>query len=79
MQDELRVLERRISAERFAPYRAATADDPAKAIMLYERNLERSAAFWEVLSELEVLVPMVPFPTSRVAGYPGTWDPPGRA
>jgi hypothetical protein len=42
-------LERRISAERFAPYRAAAGDDLNRAIRLYERNAELSAAFWAVL------------------------------
>ena len=55
-QADLLTLERRISAERFAPYRTACADDAARAIGLYERNLRLSAAFWEVLSDLEILV-----------------------
>jgi Abi-like protein len=55
-QPSLDVLERRISAERFAPYRAACANDPEQAMRLYERNLALSAAFWEVLSDLEILV-----------------------
>jgi hypothetical protein len=55
-QADLLTLERRISAERFAPYRAACADDAAQAMRLYERNLRLSAAFWEVLSDLEILV-----------------------
>jgi hypothetical protein len=55
-QADLPTLERRISAERFAPYRAACADDAAQAIGLYERNLRLSAAFWEVLSDLEILI-----------------------
>jgi hypothetical protein len=55
-QVDLLILERRISAERFAPYRAASGDDPGRAIRLYERNLQLSAAFWEVLSDLEILV-----------------------
>jgi hypothetical protein len=55
-QHELLTLERRISAERFAPYRAATGDNAHRAIRLYERNLELSMAFWGVLSDVEVLV-----------------------
>lgn len=53
--NELLTLERRISAERFAPYRVA-AGGPKRAITLYERNTELSAAFWAVLSDLEILV-----------------------
>jgi hypothetical protein len=55
-QDELLTLERRISAERFAPYRLAAGNDSQRAIRLYERNLELSMAFWGVLSDLEILV-----------------------
>jgi hypothetical protein len=54
--NELLTLERRISAERFAPYRAAAGDDLKRAVRLYERNTELSAAFWAVLSDLEILV-----------------------
>ena len=54
--DELLTLEQRISAERFAPYRAAVGDDLARAMRRYERNTEISAAFWAVLSDLEVVV-----------------------
>jgi hypothetical protein len=50
------MLERRISIERLAPYRAAAGDDLARAVSLYERNTELSAAFWVVLCDLEVLV-----------------------
>jgi hypothetical protein len=53
--DELLTLERRISAERFAPYRAAAGDDLARALRRYERNTEISAAFWAVLSDLEIV------------------------
>jgi hypothetical protein len=49
-------LGRRISAERFAPYRAAAGGDLERAIILYEGNTELSAAFWAVLSDLEILV-----------------------
>jgi hypothetical protein len=49
-QTHLLTLERRISAERFAPYVAASAGDHNGALRLYERNLALSAAFWEVLS-----------------------------
>jgi hypothetical protein len=54
--DELLTLEQRISAERFAPYRAATGNDAARALRRYERNTEISAAFWAVLSDLEIVV-----------------------
>jgi hypothetical protein len=54
--DELLTLEQRISAERFAPYRAAVGDDLGRAMRRYERNTEISAAFWAVLSDLEVVV-----------------------
>jgi hypothetical protein len=54
--DELLTLEQRISAERFAPYRAATGNDVARALRRYERNTEISAAFWAVLSDLEIVV-----------------------
>ena len=55
-QDELLTLQRRISAERFAPYRVAAGDDGQRAMRLYEGNLELSMAFWGVLSDLEILV-----------------------
>jgi len=55
-QPELLTLERRISAERLAPYRTAVAGDLMRAVRLYERNIELSAAFWVVLSDLEILV-----------------------
>jgi hypothetical protein len=55
-QAELLTLERRISVERLAPYRAATAGDLMRAVSLYEKNTELSAAFWIVLCDLEVLV-----------------------
>ena len=54
--DELLTLERRISSERLAPYRAAAGDDLARALRRYERNTELSAAFWAVLSDLEIVV-----------------------
>ena len=54
--DELLTLEQRISAERFAPYRAAAGDDLGRALRRYERNTEISAAFWAVLSDLEIVV-----------------------
>jgi hypothetical protein len=54
--DELLTLEQRISAERFAPYRAAAGGDLARALRRYERNTEISAAFWAVLSDLEIVV-----------------------
>jgi hypothetical protein len=54
--DELATLERRLSPERFAPYRAGADGDPARALRRYERNTELSAAFWAVLSDLEIVV-----------------------
>jgi hypothetical protein len=54
--DELLTLERRLSAERLAPYRAAAAGDLSRAVRCYERNSELSAAFWAVLGDLEVVV-----------------------
>jgi hypothetical protein len=55
-QGELLTLERRISAERLAPYRVAAEGDLRRAVGLYEKNAELSAAFWVVLCDLEVLV-----------------------
>lgn len=55
-QAELLLLERRISVERFAPYRMTAGGDHAQALRLYERNTALSAAFWAVLSDVEVLV-----------------------
>jgi hypothetical protein len=55
-QTELLTLEHRISAERFAPYRAAAVSDLRRAISLYEKNAELSAAFWIVLCDVEILV-----------------------
>jgi hypothetical protein len=55
-QAELLTLERRISVERLAPYRRAAVNDLGRAVSLYERNAELSAAFWVVLCDLEVLV-----------------------
>jgi hypothetical protein len=55
-QPELLTIERRISAERLAPYRAAVAGDLLGAVSLYEKNTELSAAFWAVLCDLEILV-----------------------
>jgi hypothetical protein len=53
---ELATLELRLSPERFAPYRAAAAGDLGRAVRSYERNTELSAAFWAVLSDLEIVV-----------------------
>jgi hypothetical protein len=50
------VLERRLSVERLAPYRAAAGGDLDRAVELYEWNTEASAAFWATLSNVEVLV-----------------------
>ena len=55
-QADLRLLERRLSPERLAPYRAAADGDLARAIRLYEQNAALSAAFWVVLGDAEVLV-----------------------
>jgi hypothetical protein len=55
-QAELLTLERRISAERFAPYRAAAQSDLRRAIGFYEKNAELSAAFWIVLCDVEIVV-----------------------
>jgi hypothetical protein len=55
-QDDLLTLERRISVDRFAPYRVAAGGNTHGAILLYEKNLELSMAFWGVLSDFEVLV-----------------------
>ena len=45
-QGELLTLERRISYERFAPYRVAAGNDAQRAMLLYEKNLEAPMAFW---------------------------------
>jgi hypothetical protein len=50
------VLERRLSTERLAPYRAAVCGDAARTIALYEWNAEVGAAFWAVVGHIEVLV-----------------------
>jgi hypothetical protein len=55
-QGDLRLLERRLSPERLAPYRAATDGDLARAVRLYEQNADLSAAFWLVLCDVEILV-----------------------
>ncbi|MET0492141.1 MAG: hypothetical protein ABW000_03325 [Actinoplanes sp.] len=53
---ELPTLERRLSAERLAPYRAAVGANLANAIALYEWNAEVSAALGATLGHLEVLL-----------------------
>jgi hypothetical protein len=50
------LLERRISADRLAPYKLAVGGDLAAALDLYQWNAELSAAFWVVLGHLEILV-----------------------
>ncbi|MBO0805086.1 MAG: hypothetical protein J2P25_18675 [Nocardiopsaceae bacterium] len=50
------VLERRISAERLAPYRQAVRGDVARALDLYQWNAQAGAAFWVVLGHLEILL-----------------------
>lgn len=50
------LLERRLSVERFAPYRSAVSGDPARAVALYEWNANVGAAFWATLGHVEVLV-----------------------
>jgi hypothetical protein len=55
-QADLRLLERRISPERLAPYRAAADGDLVRAVRLYEQNAELSAAFWMVLCDVEILL-----------------------
>jgi aminopeptidase-like protein len=45
-QSEVQTLAHRISAERFAPCRAAAGNGTRRALQLYERNLELSMAFW---------------------------------
>jgi hypothetical protein len=50
------LLDRRLSAERLAPYRAAVSGDAGRAVALYEWNAEVGAAFWAVLGHVEVLV-----------------------
>ncbi|MFG1955417.1 hypothetical protein [Micromonospora sp. NPDC048830] len=53
---DLATLERRFSAERLAPYRAACGGDLAGAVALYEWNAEVSAALGTTLGHLEVLL-----------------------
>ncbi len=53
---ELATLERRLSRERLAPYRAACGGDLAAAVALYEWNAEVSAALGTTLGHLEVLL-----------------------
>lgn len=53
---ELVTLERRLSVERLAPYRAACGGDLAAAVALYEWNAEVSAALGTTLGHLEVLL-----------------------
>lgn len=53
---ETAVIERRISPERLAPYRAAVGGDLGRAVELYWWNAEAASAFWTLLGHLEVLV-----------------------
>jgi hypothetical protein len=50
------LLERRISADRLAPYKLAAGGELQAALDLYQWNAEASAAFWVVLGHLEILV-----------------------
>jgi hypothetical protein len=56
MPADAAILERRISAERLAPYRAAMNDDLEGAIALYKWNAEVAACFWSLLGHVEILV-----------------------
>lgn len=53
---ELATIERRLSAERLGPYRAACGGDLADALSLYEWNAEVSGALGTTLGHLEVLL-----------------------
>jgi hypothetical protein len=46
---DLALLERRISADRLAPYKLAAGGELAAALDLYQWNAEASAAFWVIL------------------------------
>lgn len=48
------LLERRLSVERLAPYRAECAGDLNRAIALYEWNSDLAAAFWRTLGQVEI-------------------------
>jgi hypothetical protein len=49
---DLATLERRLSAERLAPYRVARGGDLAAALALYEWNAEMSGAFGTTLGHI---------------------------
>ncbi|MEP6463812.1 MAG: hypothetical protein ABJC62_10445 [Frankiaceae bacterium] len=49
-------IERAVSAERFAGYRAECGGDRVAAVELYRWNGELSGAFWETLGHVEVLL-----------------------
>lgn len=53
---DTKVIERRVSAERLAPYRAVVGGDRNRAIELYVWNADIASAFWALLGHLEVLV-----------------------
>lgn len=53
---DLAVIERRISGERLAPYRAQTDGHLGRAIDLYQWNADAAAAFWVLLGHLEILI-----------------------
>jgi hypothetical protein len=53
---DLALLERRISADRLAPYKLAAGGELQAALDLYQWNAETSAAFWVVLGHLEILI-----------------------
>jgi hypothetical protein len=77
------LLERRLSPERLGPYRAATGGDLATAIDLYEWNARISAALWETLGHVEVLVRnamhehLTAWSTARY-GVPRWYNDPGK-
>ena len=80
---DLVLLERRLSSERLAPYRAAVGDDLTRAIALYEWNVDVTAAFSATLGQVEVVVrnamheQLTAWSTSR-HGEPRWYLDPGR-
>jgi hypothetical protein len=53
---DYRVVSRRLSAERLAPYRLIAGPEPGAAISLYEWNVEVSSAWFSVICDVEVLL-----------------------
>ena len=51
-----RQIVRRLSMARLASYLRASSDDVSLALRLYEWNTQISAAFFELLSDVEVVV-----------------------